>query len=536
LGIFLPVLLLAVAGCGRSGRAVDEAYARRALYLANGAEPSTLDPHLNNGVPEGIILNELYEPLLKLGDDGRTLIPGIAASWDISADGRTYTFHLRRDMRWSNGDPVTAGDFLGSFRRVVDPQLAGPFAARANCVVGVADFLQGRITDPARLGFSAPDDQTFVVTLTAPNIVFLRLLADYPWVPVHLATLDATGGRSRSNQSWLKPGVLVTNGPMQLAEWVPDVRIVLTPNPHYPDRAKVWLHTITFFPIDSINAEELAFRAGQIHATTAVPSTKIAAYQAGHNPALRITPRLGITTFIFNTRRPPFDDARVRRAFSLAIGRDELVQAAYQGGYTPARSLSQPGMGGYEPTVLLTGGPAEARRLLAEAGYPGGAGFPRVTYEYNTLDRNRTVAEILQQMWWKELGIHVELMNEEWKVYLDSLHSGRFSLIRSGWAPFVNDPVDYYELFVTNAPNNYTGWGDRRFDAFYEQALQTQDATSRYALYREMDTIIRDEAPVAPLVFNCTIRLVDPRVRHWPNNVLDARQLSAVTLDAGAEP
>jgi oligopeptide transport system substrate-binding protein len=193
-------------------------------------------------------------------------------------------------------------------------------------------------------------------------------------------------------------------------------------------------------------------------------------------------------------------------------------------------------MGGYEPTVLLTGGPVEARRLLAEAGYPGGAGFPRVTYEYNTLDRNRTVAEILQQMWWKELGIHVELMNEEWKVYLDSLHSGRFSLIRSGWAPFVNDPVDYYELFVTNAPNNDTGWGDRRFDALYDQALQTQDATSRYALYREMDTIIRDEAPVAPLVFNCSIRLVDPRVRHWPNNVLDARELSAVTLDAGAAP
>ncbi|MBP6507980.1 MAG: peptide ABC transporter substrate-binding protein [Opitutaceae bacterium] len=533
----LPILLVCatLTGCDRARRLVDRAYTERALHVGNGIEPATLDPHINTGSAESAILSEIYEPLIERGADGLALVPAAAGSWDISPDGLTYTFHLRTDRRWSNGDPVTADDFLQSFRRVVDPRLAAEFAARANSVVGVPAFLHGELTDPQQLGFSAPDAHTFVITLSAPNVVFIQNLIAYPWVPVHLPTLDATGGRLRNNRAFSRPDVMVTNGAMQLAEWTPNVRVVLKPNPYHPDHAKVWLHTINFYPIENLDTEERAFRAGQLHATTSLPSSKVAVYEANKDPALQITPRIGVSFIVFNTRRPPFNDARVRRAFSAAINREALAKAAYQGGFTPAHSLSQPGMGGYQPVILITEGPAAARSLLAAAGYPGGAGFPPITYLYNTLDRNRAVAEILQQMWRKELGINVELVNQEWKVFLDTRREGTFDIARSGWNPFANEPTDYFELFLKDGSYNQTGWSNARFDALYQEALKTFAVPARHRLYTEMDRILRDESPLAPLVFSSTVRLVDPSVQHWPNNIMDSRFLRDVTL-AGATP
>jgi oligopeptide transport system substrate-binding protein len=537
--LHVPVLtiasLLLVAGCGRPGEKEVRAAMANVLVVGNSIEPATLDPHINTGSAESFILSEIYEPLIQRGDDGLSLVPGAAARWEISPDGLTYTFHLHRDRRWSNGDKVTAQDFLHSFRRIVDPKLGAEFAVRGTSIVGVPAYLSGELKDPEQLGFSAPDDHTFVIRLSAPNIAFIQNLIAYPWVPVHLPTLDATGGRYRDNQKWTRPGVMVTNGPMQLTEWVPNARVVLTPNLHHPDRAKIRLQAIHLLPIENLDTEERAFRAGQLHATYSLPAAKFPVYEASGDPALQVTPRLGTNYIVFNTTRPPFNDPRVRRALSAAINRDAVAKVAYQGGYQPARSLSQPGMGGYQPVNVITEGPAEARALLAAAGYPGGKGFPPVTYLYNTLDRNRTVAEVLQGMWQQELGIKVELINQEWKSFLDSRRLGNFDIARSGWNPFANEPTDYFELFLTNGSYNQTGWGSARYDALYAEALQTLDVPKRHALYAEMDAILRDEAPLAPLVFSSTVRLVHPRVRNWPNNLLDQRILSHVYL-AGEEP
>ncbi|MEZ5414742.1 MAG: peptide ABC transporter substrate-binding protein [Opitutaceae bacterium] len=531
-GLLLSVLscLLVWSGCNRNRSAVDRAYSEHALHVGNGIEPSTLDPAINTGSAESAILGEIYEPLVERGPDGLSIIPAAAERWDVSPDGLTYTFHLRKDRRWSNGDPVTADDFLQSFHRVVDPRLAAEFAVRGSSVVGVPEYLKGELTDPARLGFSAPDAHTFIITLSAPNVVFIQNLIAYPWVPVHMPTLDATGGRLRDNQSWVKPGVMVTNGPMQLQDWRPNSRLTLAPNPYHPNRNQVWLKSIYFYPIDSLDAEERAYRAGQLHATTSLPADKIAAYAKADDPALQITPRLGVNFIIFNTEQPPFNDARVRRAFSAAIDRVALAHAAYKGGFIPAESISQPGMGGYQPEARITTDPAAARALLAAAGYPDGKGFPVVTYLYNTADRNRTVAEILQQMWRRELGVEVELVNQEWKVFLDSRRNRDYAIARSGWFPFANEPTDYLELFLTESSYNDTGWGNARFDELYAQALQTASIPARHQLYREMDEILRDESPAAPLVHNSTVRLVHPSVRNWPNNVMEARSLSAVYL------
>jgi len=529
--IVLPICFsLFLLGCGRNRSVVERAVEERALHVANGIEPSTLDPAINTGSSESAILGEIYEPLVERGPDGLTIVPAAAESWEVSADGLTYTFHLRKDRRWSNGDPVTAGDFLQSFRRVVDPRLAAEFAMRASSVVGVPEYLKGELTDPTKLGFSAPDEHTFVITLSAPNVVFIQNLIAYPWVPVHMPTLDATGGRLRDNQAWVKPGIMVTNGRMQLKEWRPNSHLTLAPNPYHPDRDNVWLKSIVFYPIDSLDAEERAYRAGQLHATTSLPADKIENYAKNNDPALHVAPRLGVSCIIFNTERPPFNDARVRRAFSAAIDREALAQAAYKGGFTPAKSISQPGMGGYEPTALIGDGPAEARALLAEAGYPSGKGFPKVTYLYNTADRNRIVAEILQQMWRQGLGVEVELVNQEWKVFLDSRRNRDYAIARSGWFPFANEPTDYFELFLTESSYNDTGWSNARFDELYARALQTTDLAERHSMYREMDEILRDESPAAPLVHNSTVRLVHPSVRNWPNNVMDTRSLSAVYL------
>lgn len=220
----------------------------------------------------------------------------------------------------------------------------------------------------------------------------------------------------------------------------------------------------------------------------------------------------------------------MRRAFSAAIDHTALAQAAYKGGYTPALTISQPGMGGYEPPQPLSPGPEAAHALLAAAGYPSGRGFPKVTYLYNTADRNRMVAEILQQMWRSELGVEVELVNQEWKVFLDTRRNRDFAIARSGWFPFANEPTDYFGLFLTDSSYNDTGWGDACFDALYALSLQTVDLDARHQLYRQMDSILFAQAPAAPLVHNSTVHLVHPSVRNWPNNVMDARSLSAVYL------
>jgi len=526
-----PVLVLMfLTGCGRSGTRVETAFAERAIHVGNGIEPSTLDPHINTGSPESYILSELYEPLVERGDDGVTLVPAAAASWEVSDDGLTYTFHLETDRRWSNGDPVTADDFLHSFRRLVDPRLAAEFAVRGSSVRGVPEYLRGELTDPEQLGFAAPDPHTFVITLSAPNIVFLHNLIGYPWVPVHLPTLDATGGRGRENAAWTRPGVMVSNGPMVLAEWTPNSQVVLEPNPYYPHRDEVWPASIHYYPFENLDTEERAYRAGQLHATESLPATKVRTYEAAGDPALQATPRLGISYAIFNTAQPPFDDPRVRRAFSAAVDREALIRSEFPGGYTPAYGLSQPGMGGYKPVDFLTAGPDEARALLAAAGYPGGRGFPEVTYLYNTSDRNRAVAEILQQMWVRELGVSVQLYNQEWKVFLDSRAGGDFDIARAGWYPFANEPTDYFELFLTDSSYNDSNWGDARFDALYAEALRTPDTAARHALYHEMDRIILRDSPLIPLNFSSKVRLVHPTVQNWINNLVDTRHLTRVFL------
>lgn len=531
-------LLFAIAlltGCGGNKSAVEQGIRDRVLHYGNGVEPGDLDPHTNTGSPESVILGEIFEGLVarsaSLG-----IVPAAAESWGFSADGRIITFRLRPGLRWSNGDPLTARDFRDSFKRLLEPSLAAQFAFMAYPVVGAEDYNTGKTRDFSTVGFQALDDLTFRVILSEPTPHFLQLLVTYPFLPVHMASVARFGGTDRQGTAWTRAGNLISNGPMKLTGWEPNKVLTVARNEYHWNSAKVVLSEIRFYPIESQDTEERAYRSGQLHVTSTLPVSKIDSYRAEKSPALHITKRLGVGYLVLNTLKAPFDDARVRRAFSLAINREQIATSIYRAGQTPAYVLSQAGMGGYQPRHHMTGGPDEARALLAEAGYPGGAGFPKVEYLYNTSELNRDVAQALQQMWSKELGIEVTIVNEEWKVFLNTRDLGNFQIARAGWFPFTDEATEYFQQVVSNSAFNDSGWSNPEFDALYAKAIHTLDKAERHELYQRMDEIVLREMPIVPLVHSAVARLVHPSVHGWTDNLLDSRQLAELSLEAGDAP
>ncbi len=477
-----------------------------------------------------MILDTLFEPLIRRNRDANGFDPAAADRWEVSPDGKTLRFHVREGLLWSNGDPVTAIDYRDSFRRALEPSLASQPAIYMYPIVGAESYHKGELKDFSQVGVTAPDPHTLVITLADPVPYFIELMKGYPFVAVHLASVSKFGGLKTPGTAWTRPGNLVSNGPFTLESWQPNQDLVVKRNPLYWDASHVRLEEIHFHPIESQDTEERAFRTGQLHVTSGLPVSKIDTYKHERPEALRITPRLGESYLVFNARAEPFNDARVRRAFALAIDRRQLCEDVLRGGQRPAYSLSQPGMGGYQPTHIITQGPDEARRLLAEAGHPQGAGLPQITYLYNTNDLNRDVAQTLQEMWRKELGVEVRLSNQEWKVYLDNRQLGNFQIARAGWNPFANEPTDYFQQLVTNGTYNDSGWSNARYDRLYQEASTTMATLTRFALYQEMDAILLEQMPVAPLFYSSVVRLVHPSVQNWVANPLDSRPLHLVWL------
>ena len=348
----------------------------RVLLIGNGAEPKDLDPQTGQTTTEYTISTALFEGLVNLANDGRTLLPGVAERWEVSADGRVYTFHLRNNACWSDGTALTAEDFLYSFRRVFDPALACENALYGFAIAGARAYASGKTSSAAALGLRAIDPRTFEVRLDYRAPYFLTILAGAPFVPVPRAVLERFGGGRRQGTAWTRPGNLIGNGAFILKAWHPNQDLLVARNPRYWASARVRLREIRFFPIDDAQAEERAFRSGQLHATFSLPLDRLAAYRRGAERELHITAQLNTVYLIFRTSRAPFDDVRVRRAFSLAIDRDRLIPSLLQETATPAHSLTRPGTDGYVPPAALDHDPSQARRLMAVAGYPNGAGFP----------------------------------------------------------------------------------------------------------------------------------------------------------------
>ncbi|MEI6465519.1 MAG: peptide ABC transporter substrate-binding protein [Verrucomicrobiota bacterium] len=519
---------LFTAGCGKSKKPTATTGAAtggvpQIWHVGNGSEPQDLDPQAITGVPEHKLMMALFEGLATEDPQDLHPVPGLAESWDISTDGKVYTFHLRRNGQWSDGSPLTADDCLQSYKRMITPEFASEYAYLIyDYVVGAKEYYDRKLTDFAQVGFKVIDEHTLQVTLKNPAPYLMGIIAShYAWTPVPVKVIAKYGPIDRKRTGWTRLGRLVSSGPFQLKEWAPNQKIVVSRNPHYWDAANVKLDEIHFYAVEDNATEERMFRTGQLHKTNTMPSAKIDVYRRDLPESLRIEPYLGVYFYRCNVNRPPLNDKRVRKALALAIDRESIVQKVSRGGQTPAYAVSYPGTSGYMPRAKLTGTIEDAKRLLAEAGFPGGKGFPKVELLYNTSESHRAIAEAIQQMWKRNLNIDITLFNQEWKVYLDSQHTTNFTLQRSGWVADYVDPHVFLEIWVSGNGNNDTNWKNPAYDALFQQALAAKSVEARYALYQQMDEILVDECPVIPIYHYTSVYALSPKVKGYYPTLLD---------------
>jgi oligopeptide transport system substrate-binding protein len=529
----LVLVALAQPGCARRETAVESGDREQVLHRSLGYEVGSLDPQLAAGIAEQDVASSLFEGLV--AEDPRDLhpVPGVAERWDVSPDGLTYTFRLRADARWSDGAEVTAGDFVGSWRRMLTPSLGAEYAEMLDVLRGARAFRRGETRDFSSVGATALDPRTLRVNLDHPVPEFPRLLANPAWYPVPLGTIAANGPLWQRGNPWASPGRMVGNGPFVLESWIADKEIVVKRSPSYWDASAVRLHGIHFYPIDSVEAEERAFRSGQLHVTDAVPVDRIEAYRRDSPGLLRADPYLGTYFYRLNVRRPPLDDVRIRRALSLGVDRAAIVDRILHGEETEARAFTPAGIGDYVPPPGAGTNFDEARRLLAASGHPGGAGLPPLELLYNNSENHRAIAEAIQEMWRRELGIDVRLANQEQKVVLEERRTGAYQVVRSAWIADYASPESFLDIWRTGDGNNQTGWSDRRYDDLLDEASRAGDAASRDALWRQAEQRLLDGAPEIPIYHYSHLFLIRPSVRGWFPTVLDHHPYKHVWLDAG---
>jgi oligopeptide transport system substrate-binding protein len=501
------------------------------LRVGSGAEPKSLDPHAVTGVTEDRLLGALFEGLVNLDLETLTPIPGVAASWDLSSDGTEYTFHLREDAQWSNADPVVADDFLYAWERILNPSFAAEYGYMLYPLRNAEAYNLGTLTDFSQVGAQALDDHTLRVTLRAPTPYFPSLHVHFTWFPLNRNAVEAHGGTYDRDTPWTRPGNLVGNGAYTLTEWIPNDHIAMRRNEHYWDRESVSIPELMFYPIQDPSVEERSFRSGKLDLTYTVPLTKIQAYQRDDPNRIRIDPYLGTEFFRFNVTRPPFDDVRVRRAFGLALDRESLVRHVLKGGQIPAEAFTPPGTAGYTSTYKVTFDAQRAAELLAQAGYPGGKGFPTVELLYDSGDNNRIYVEAVQQMWKTHLGVNVQLVNQDVKTWLANMIGLNYTIARSYWIGDYEDPGNFLEMFFTGSGNNRTGFSSPEYEALLREAAMTLDTTERYALYDKAERILLDSGAIAPVYHHTRPYLVQLRVHNLQSNLLGRIDFKALRLE-----
>jgi ABC-type oligopeptide transport system, periplasmic component len=502
------------------------------LFYGNGDEPKSLDPHLTTGSPDNNIIINLFEGLLSKDHATLEPKPGVAKSWTISEDGRVYRFRLREEARWSNGDPLTAEDFVYSWRRALTPSVPNAYAYMMYYIEGAEDFHTGKITDFAQVGVKALSAHELEVTLIHPAHFFLQLLDHHSYYPVHGPTLEKFGGISDPASKWTLPGNLVGNGPFVLKSWEINKVIELEKSETYWDKDAVKLRGAHFFPIDDQQGEERAFRTGQIHLTNTpqMDIEKIETYRKKDPDVLRVVPTYASYYYEFNVNRKPFDDARVRKAFALAVDRKLIVEKVTKGGEVSTVNFVPPDPAGYQPQVYWQEDVEEARRLLAEAGYPDGKNFPAYSLMYNTHDNHQKVALAVQQMLKKNLNIDIQLENKEWKVYMMARKNLEHDIVRAGWVADYMDPSNFFDILRSYSGNNNTGWKNAQYDQLMNQIAATSDTARRNELFEEANRLLAEEMPVLPLYYYSDLNLVHTSVQGWYDNAMHYHPLKHVYL------
>ena len=528
----LSLIFALVGGCGDYENNVYQGNRDGVLHVGNGTEPQSLDPHIATGVPEHHIISAVMEGLV--AKDRKTLMPkpGVAESWTISDDLTVYTFKLRRNARWSNGDAHTAHDYAWSWWRALQPALGNQYAYMLFPIDNAQQYYEGDISDFDQVGVKALDDYTLQVTLGNPTPYFLQLLDHYSLYPVHQATILKFGDADERGTRWTYEDNLVGNGPFQLSEWKINRRIEVQKNGYYWDVDNVRLNNIIFYPTDNVTTEERMFRAGQLHITSSIPADKIQTYKDANDLSLRIAPYLGTYFFRININTPHLSDKRVRRALGMAIDREKLTKNILKGGQIPAYAITPPGTVGYYADTDLTFDPSAARTLLAEAGYPDGANFPVTEILYNTNEAHRKVAVAIQQMWRENLNLDLELLNQEWKVYLQTESSGNYQISRAGWIGDYVDPNNFLDMFLCDGGNNRTGWCNPEYDNLILEVAPTMTShEERLAIFAKAEKMLLDDMPILPIYTYTSNYLINSAVKNYDSNLMNHSVYKDIFLD-----
>lgn len=497
--------------------------AEQVVHRGNGEEPEALDPHRALGIPASHILRDLFEGLTTESPTG-DVIPGAALRWNISRDARTYTFYLRRDLVWSNGDPLNAEDFVYSLRRAASPETASSAANMLLPIQNAREVLAGELP-VEELGVSMLDEFTLQITLTGPTPYFLGLLSQPVAYPVNRRNVEAFGAE------FSKPGNLVSNGAYVLTRWVPRVEIVLERNPAFREAELTLVQRVHYYPIEDQSTELKAFRSGEIDWTYEVPSNQFKWLEKNYPGELVVSPWMGSYFFGFNLTQSPFmDNPALRMALVLAIDRRILTDKVTQFGEQPSFSLVPPGIDGYVPFVPEYADWSqeernhEARRLYEQAGYSGERPL-RVEIRYNTSENHKKIALAVASMWKQQLGVITSLVNEEFRVFLQNREQRVLTQVfRAGWVSDYNDPYSFLELFRSGHGRNDYGYVNSTFDALLDQVGTERVRARRERLMFEAERVLISDAVIIPIYTYVTKRLVSPQLTGWQNNVMDHHQ------------
>lgn len=530
-GLTIATALLAACGQGETagarftgpigGETGTELAAEQVLHWGNGAEPQSLDPHKSEGVPSSRIQRNLFEGLVTEGPDG-ALLPGAAESWEIGDDGKVYTFRLRENGRWSNGDPVTAHDFVYGIRRTLDPKTLSRYQFILYPIENAEQAAAGELPVEAT-GIEAIDDRTLQIRLEGSTPYFLGLLTHSASYPVHPETVERYGDR------FARPGNLVSNGAYMLDDWVIQSYVKLERNPYYWNDDETVIDAVYMYNTEDMSAEVKRFRANEEDITYSdLPASQIPWMRKNLGDELRIAPYLGSYYYGFNLTQPPFSEhgAGLRRALSLAINREIITDEIMGAGQIPAFGFVPPvdhytGQEMPEGEWTQAEREAEAKRLYAEAGFSREQPL-RVEIMYNTQEDHRRIAIAIAAMWKQVLGVETSILNKEWKVFLDTRNNMRETQVyRAGWIGDYNDAYTFLELMQSTSALNNTGFDNAAYDAALKRASLENDLGERARHLQAAERLLLEDMPIIPLYFYVTTTLVKPWVQGFQPNIMD---------------
>jgi oligopeptide transport system substrate-binding protein len=565
------------------------------LTMCNGTEIKTIDPAQATDQPSGRVIDAIFEGLCRRHPKDLRPIPGIAERWEKSDDLRTYTFHLRKNAQWSDGSPVTAEDFFYSYRRFLSPSIPNQYAYQLWYVknarryttskvevgeqvevelpraAGVVNTVRGEVLvgtlkaidgdDDAKVytveiagkprrfykgdnpvadaepcayllpsfesvGIRVIDPYTLVIELDHPTPYFLDILAFYPLRPVHRKCLETHG-----IPAWTRPENAVVNGPFRVESRRIRDRVRLVKNERYWNRDEVRLNVVDVLAVEGTTAMLNLYLTGAADWIDDVPTSVAPTLMKTRPKEFDPEPTLGVYFYRLNTRRPPLDKPAVRRALALTINREEIVKTVTRTGQVPAFSLVPPGLAGYKSSTFGEENLAEAKQLLADAGFADGRGFPEIEILYNTHEAHKTIAELIQDRWKQNLGIDVGLRNQEFAVQLDTIHSGNYDLARAAWIGDYADPNTFLDMFVTDGENNETGWSNAEYDRLLREATSEGDSVKRMQILHDAETILMRELPVIPIYFYVSKDMIRTYVHGFHHNLRDEHPLWALSVD-----